>query len=162
MKIKKILIVAAVLTFLTHDSVTFGNSSFSSQEFNYELFGTWGSRDREDFDDGQVGIGAGFNYFFSEHFGVGADTYVEEIDLPKHLDISVIGRLPLASMPLAPYAFAGFGRQWWDVPQWTGHLGIGVEYRWKSKTGIFFDFREVFADKSKDISLFRFGVRCGF
>lgn len=159
---KTLLTAAIALTFFTHNSTTFGNSNFSAQELNYEAFGTWGSHDREDFDDSEIGIGVGVNYFFTENFGVGADTYVEDIDLPNHLDLSLIGRLPLSAVPLAPYAFAGFGRQWSDVSQWTGHLGLGVEYRWKSKTGIFLDFREVFADKSKDISLFRLGVRCGF
>lgn len=136
--------------------------AFGAQEFRYDLFGSWGSRDREDFNDDQIGVGAGINYFFTSNFGVGADTYVEEIDFPGHLDISAIARWPFESVAVAPYVFAGFGRQWWDTAQWTTHLGVGAEYRCNERVGFFFDFRRVFPDKSPDLSLCRLGVRLGF
>lgn len=157
MKIKKLLIVATSLTLLINSA-----QAAPAPGFSYDLFGTWGTKDREDFDDGKAGVGVGVNYFFTEHFGIGADTYVEEIDLPNHLDLSVIGRLPLDSVPVTPYAFVGVGRQWTEVSQWSTHIGIGIEYLWNGKTGIFFDVREVFADKTKDFAVFRLGLRCTY
>jgi hypothetical protein len=164
MKIQKLLTIVGLssLIILTAVPLRANVGDFGAQELSYDLFGSWGTRDREDFDDGQIGIGAGINYFFTPYLGVGADTYIEEIDFPGHLDISAIGRWPLESVPVAPYVFAGFGRQWWDTAQWTTHLGIGVEYRCVERTAIFFDAREVFADKSRDLGLFRLGVRINF
>lgn len=137
-------------------------NSFDSQEMQLDLFGLWASRDRDDFSGDTLGLGAGFNYFFSRYVGIGAETYLDEVDIPNHLDFSVIGRYPIDQYSLAPYAFAGFGRQYHDVSQWTSHVGGGVEYRLNSNTGLFLDVRGIFADKSRDLSMWRFGVRLKF
>jgi hypothetical protein len=165
MKIQKILFAIGISSLLAFTPLTLRAEigGFGPQEFTFDLFGSLGTRDREDFDDTQLGVGAGVNYFFTTHFGVGADTYLEEIDIPNHLDLSVIGRWPIETANVAPYVFAGFGRQWHDATQWTTHLGIGAEYRPAGGTcGIFVDARSVFADKTKDFGVFRAGVRFGF
>lgn len=165
MKIQKILFAIGLTSLLafTPPPVQAEIGDFGPQELTFDLFGSLGTRDREDFDDSHLGVGAGLNYFFTTHFGVGADTYLEEIDIPNHLDLSVIARWPIEEVHIAPYVFAGFGRQWHDATQWTTHLGIGAEYRAPgSKCGIFVDARSVFADKTKDFGLFRAGVRLGF
>lgn len=161
MNLKRIFI-GIVAMLLVQSSVKAGNGSFDAPEFGYKLFGTWASRDREDFKDDQLGLGAGVNYFFTPMFGVEAETYLEDVDWLNHADFSAIARYPLDSISVAPYGFVGFGRQWSDVSQWTCHIGGGAEYRWSGKTGVFFDVRRVFCDKSKDFTLLRLGVRLGF
>lgn len=135
---------------------------FGAEELKFDFFGTWGSEDRKRFDDGRFGLGVGVNYFFTKHFGFGADTYLERVDWPTHLDFSFIGRVPLEELSLAPYGFAGVGRQWHHVSQWTAHIGAGVEFRMNRNTGIFLDGRQVFPDRSTDFTLWRVGVRLGF
>jgi hypothetical protein len=161
MKIKRILIVVTSLFFLTSSVAAYAQDGFEAG-LSYDLYGSWGTRDREDFDNGQAGFGAGINYFFTPHFGVSAETYIEEIDLPNHLDLSAIARWPLSGRPIAPYAFAGFGRQWEDVSQWTLHLGIGLEYSWSTRVNAFVDGRAIWADESSDLGLFRLGLRFRF
>jgi len=137
-------------------------ASFESQELTLDLAGIYGSRNRQNFHGSTGGLGLGVNYFFTKYLGVGADTYFDEVDFPNHIDASLLGRYPLEKFPLAPYGIAGFGRQFNDVSQWTAHLGLGAEYRFNRKMGAFIDFRHVFADKSQDLDLWRFGVRMGF
>ena len=93
---------------------------------------------------------------------MGADTYADAFEAPYLLNFSGIYRYPIQDMGFAPYAFAGFGRQWEHAAQWTGHIGAGIEYRVNMHTGVFFDGRRVFTDITKDYSLWRFGLRLGF
>lgn len=99
------------------------------------------------------------NYFLTENFGVGADSYADAFEPPYLLNASGIFRYPFGAPGLAPYVFAGFGRQWDHAAQWLGHVGAGVEYRLNPETGIFVDAREVFAAKTDDYILVRFGFR---
>ncbi|MFN7140553.1 MAG: hypothetical protein ACK4UN_14540, partial [Limisphaerales bacterium] len=70
--------------------------------------------------------------------------------------------LPFEQWQVAPYIYGGFGRQWQHVGQWTGHIGGGVEWRATPEMGVFFDVRQVAADKTRDFTLYRLGVRFGF
>ena len=160
MNIKKICAGIIALSLLQVADVRAQGDLFGGNELGYEFFGTWASRDRKNLDDDQLGLGAGVNYFFTRNIGVEAETYLEDFDWPDHLDLSAVARFPLSSLSIDPYVYAGFGRQWRDNIQWTGHIGAGAEYRWSGRTGVFFDIREVFADK--DFTLLRLGVRFGF
>jgi hypothetical protein len=135
---------------------------FGAPEFSLDLFGIWESHDRSHFDHDAIGFGAGVNYFFNRYFGASAETSVDELALPNHLDISAIARYPLEKYSLAPYVFGGFGRQWRDESQWTGHIGGGVEYRFNRTTGLFTDIRGIFCEDTRDIALWRVGVRLVF
>jgi hypothetical protein len=136
---------------------------FDAQELSVDLAGILGSRDRSDFsDDNTLGVGVGVNYFFTHNFGVGADTYLDDVDWPNHVDLSGLARLPIGETGFAPYALAGVGRQFLEGSQWTAHIGGGVEYRFNRMTGAFLDVREIFADKSPDLTLWRLGMRLRF
>jgi hypothetical protein len=63
---------------------------------------------------------------------------------------------------LAPYVFGGGGRQTDPEWQWTGHAGVGLEYRFNPVTGVFADGRYTWADRTSDSILFRAGVRFVF
>jgi hypothetical protein len=139
-----------------------GTHNYRANEWQVDVFGTWGSLDREDFDDDSMGFGLGGGYFFTRYLGVGVETYVEDFEAPNHVDFSVIGRYPLQFLGMAPYALAGVGRQFEDVSQWTGHIGGGAEFRLNPTTGLFTDIRGVFAEDTEDIALIRFGIRLAF
>jgi hypothetical protein len=139
-----------------------GTGEFSENEWSLDVYGFHSSRDKDGSSRDAWGPGVGFNYFFTENLGVGADTYMDAFSRPYLLNGSAIVRYPLKDIGLAPYGFAGFGRQWEHASQWTGHIGGGLEYRFNPRTGVMLDLREVFTDQSKDYTLVRFGVRFVF
>jgi hypothetical protein len=126
------------------------------------LFGGYATRDKGGADQDAAGPGIGVNYFFTENFGIGADTYADAFEPPYLLTTSGIFRYPLGDSGLAPYAFAGFGRQWDHAAQWMGHLGAGAEFRFNAHTGFFIDARRVFPVNTDDFALWRFGFRVAF
>jgi hypothetical protein len=175
MKIK--LTVAGLLATVMLTGTTFASTwisrfeyeaspdAFRAQEWQLDLFGIYASRDRNNFSEDTWGIGIGGNYFFTDKLGLSLDSYVADADWPKHIDTSFIGRYPLYErfhLSLAPYGFVGFGRQFFDQGQWTAHIGAGAEYRINHTTGVFLDVRGVFADRSADFTVWRFGVRLVF
>lgn len=173
MKTRKMLFIGATTLLITQVAFTAdwgsrlhyesGGNKFSSQELSVDLFGLHASRDRDDFRGGSTfGVGAGVNYFFTENFGVGADTYLDDVHWPRHIDGSFLARYPLERLSLAPYALIGAGRQYDGVAQWTAHVGAGVDFRLNKELGLFTEARHYFADKSKDFSMWRFGIRVVF
>jgi hypothetical protein len=136
--------------------------SFASPETTLDVFGSLKVPDGKGLFDGDPGIGVGVNHFFTRNFGLGADTGVDKFDWPNHVNASLIGRYPIPKWSLAPYLFAGFGRQFHDVAQWTYHFGGGVDYRINHKTGVFLDVGETWPDVSKNFLLWRLGLRLGF
>jgi hypothetical protein len=139
-----------------------GTAVFGPREFTFDLLGSYVTRDKGGADRDAWGIGAGVNYFLTENIGAGIDTYADAFESPYLLNFSGIYRYPIAELGLAPYGFAGVGRQWEHAPQWTGHIGAGVEFRFNSHTGIFIDGRRVFAGNTSDYGAWRFGLRFGF
>jgi hypothetical protein len=63
---------------------------------------------------------------------------------------------------LAPYVFGGGGRQFDPAWEWTGHAGVGMEYRFNPVTGVFVDSRYTWVKHTSDEILFRAGVRFVF
>ena len=140
-----------------------GTQKFEAKEFSLDLFGVGATRDRENFgDDDTIGLGAGVNYYFTRYFGASAETYIDDWDLPNHIDFSALARYPIEKWSLAPYVLLGFGRQYHDDPQWTGHIGGGAEFRFNRMTGVFVDVRGVFPEDSPNLAMWRFGVRLKF
>lgn len=139
-----------------------GAAVFAPREFSFDLLGSYVTRDKGGADRDAWGIGAGLNYFILDNIGVGVDTYADAFEAPYLLNFSGIYRYPVPEMGLAPYAFAGFGRQWEHAAQWLGHIGLGLEYRFNSKTGVFVDGRRVFAGNTSDYAAWRFGLRFAF
>jgi hypothetical protein len=139
-----------------------GATLFFPNEFQLDLFGTYADRDRFGNNEDNFGGGLGLNYFLNRYVGIMADSYLEEWKAPYRVNGSLALRLPIDRVGLAPYIFGGGGRQFKYVPQWTEHVGGGLEIRINPNTGIFADGRRVFADKTKDTALVRFGVRLAF
>ena len=137
-------------------------TAYEVHEFSLDILGGYATRDKRGHDKDAFGIGAGVNYFFTRNIGVGADTYADAFNVPYLLNASGIFRYPIPETGFAPYAFGGFGRQWEYAPQWTGHLGLGLEFRINARTGVFLDARRVFAGQTSDYALWRAGVRLGF
>jgi outer membrane protein W len=136
---------------------------YTANEGSVDVFGVWGSRNKDGGVADAWGPGVGANYFFTENIGAGLDTYTDGIRLPYLLNLSGIVRYPVPQIPpLAAYGFGGIGRQWEHAAQWTGHIGVGAEYRFKSHTGAFVDVREVFPASTQDYTVFRFGLRFKF
>ncbi len=114
--------------------------------------------------DGELGAGAGVQYFFTRYVGISADAYTESThhNWIDNVDVDLIGRLPIANTGLAPYIMGGGGRQLDPLYQWTLNAGAGLEWRFSKHVGVFLDGRYVWADKTKDYGLARLGLRVGF
>jgi len=134
---------------------------YSANEGSFDAYGFYGSKDKDGKNDAW-GMGVGVNYFISKYFGLGADSYFDAFEVPYLVNGQGIFRYPIANTGLAPYAFGGGGRQWKHSPQWLADAGVGIEYRIQPHVGAFFDAREVFADKTKDYAVLRFGFRFAF
>jgi len=144
---------------------------YTANELSLDMFGSYiaGERRAEDLfktniRHGTWGGGVGVNYFFTREIGIGGDINIPDDggNFINNIDGSLIARLPIANTGLAPYLFGGGGRQTEPVWQWTGHAGVGVEYRFNPVTGIFADGRYMWVDKTPDEILFRAGVRFVF
>ena len=119
---RKTLVSVAVLIFCSAlcvpaqgivDRFAFAPSAatFAPREFSFDLLGSYVTRDKGGADRDAWGIGAGLNYFILDNIGVGLDTYADAFEAPYLLNFSGIYRYPIADVGLAPYGFAGFGRQ---------------------------------------------------
>jgi hypothetical protein len=149
-------------TFADRFNYSPSDAGYSAETFNVDIFGSWASRGRSGEDDGKLGIGGGVNYFLTRNIGVDVHTYADAFKLPYNLHFSGIYRYPIEGTPWAPYGFGGFGRQWDYASQWLFHFGLGGEYRLNQHTGVFLDWRRVFALETQDYHLVRLGVRLGF
>lgn len=155
----KTLSWGAALVLLTAMPVHAEDPLFDVCDLSLDLFGFNASRDKGGADKEAWGLGVGVNYFLTENWGVGADTYADAFTLPYLANGSLLFRYPLGDSMFAPYAFGGFGRQWAHAAQWTGHVGGGLEFRFSGPTALFADVRWVFAEETKDYSVVRFGLR---
>jgi opacity protein-like surface antigen len=140
---------------------------FGANEFQVDMFGTYASRDRFGLERDRWGGGLGLNYFPSKYLGVGADSYLEEWKWPYRLNGSLIFRLPVEELGMAPYVFGGAGREWKYQTTWTAHAGVGLEFRFNRNFGIFADGRRVFDIEDRhgddlDYWLARAGIRFSF
>jgi hypothetical protein len=161
MKNKKIIFLIGLGMLVSAGAVAQSTDLYSSHEASLDAFGFYGSRDKGGNHDAW-GMGVGANYFFTRNIGAGADTYMDAFTIPYLLNVDGIYRFPLKQRGLAPYGFAGIGRQWDHAAQWLGHVGVGIEYRWRPQLGAFFDAREVFPSETQDYAVLRFGFRFVF
>jgi len=163
MNVKKIILGAvALITIATCPARAQQDSDFTEREFTLDVFGFGATRDRGGADKSAWGYCVGVNYFLTRNLGVGADSYADAFKLLYQLNFSGIYRYPLESISLAPYAYAGFGRQWDNRAQWLGHIGGGAEYRLSDRAGFFADIRGVFPETTRNAAVLRFGFRLKF
>jgi hypothetical protein len=145
---------------------------YTANELSLDFFGSYlaGERRAEDLFKTNIrhgfwGGGVGANYFFTREIGIGGDVLIPDDNFGNfinNVDGSLIARLPIGNSGLAPYVYGGGGRQTDPTWQWTGHAGVGVEYRFNPVTGVFADGRYVWVDKTSDEIVFRAGVRFVF
>jgi len=158
---------------------------FNDRELQLDVFGAYavghGPSHAGPIHDHGWGGGLGVNYFFTRYIGVGAEAFwlsahhnaakpgSDGDDTVFHnIDGSVIFRLPLDNLCLAPYGFIGGGAEL-DGQSWAyGFVGVGAEYRVvPSKIGIFTDVRwNYYGDRynrdDQNNFLIRAGVRVVF
>jgi len=114
-----------------------------------------------------VGGGLGLSYFITRYFGVGIDDTLGSLNGNGHtydnFSGNLIGRLPIESWHLAPYAFIGGGATWGNhATAGNGDVGLGLEYRFTKNIGIFVDSRYLYGSRSLSETLSRAGIRFAF
>lgn len=131
---------------------------FLDQEFQIDIFGAYvvgeGPHHAGYVRDHGWGGGIGLNYFFTRNIGVGVDgfwIYGKEngaIHDGTHHTVfhnvtgSLIFRLPIDELCLAPYLYVGGGYTVDSVDWASAHGGVGLEYRFvPNKVGFFVDGR---------------------
>jgi hypothetical protein len=149
------------------------DSHYGSSEVSFDLFGSGsigqqtidklsGARIRHDI---RLGAGAGISYFFTRYIGIGAEAYSENPHHNSFIDgasANLYLRYPLGHSGVAPYAFAGAGRQLEPARAWFGQVGAGLEWRFTPQVGFFVDGRYVGADGGRNYGLGRGGIRISF
>jgi len=112
------------------------------------------------------GGGLGATYFVTKYFGIGADDTLSSLNGNGHTYNSaqgdLIGRLPLESLHLAPYALVGGGATWGTKSQGDGNVGVGLEYRINHGLGVFADSRYLYGNNGLNETLTRAGLRFVF
>lgn len=134
---------------------------YRAGEWQLDVFGQYnignGATHVGAFRDHSFGGGVGINYFFTEHFGIGAEysaAYTKEspdtdfgLDRGNHTTVHGVGgslffRWPIESSCWAPYVYVGGGALLADREWASAHAGVGLEYRIvPGKVGIFVDGR---------------------
>jgi hypothetical protein len=144
---------------------------YAAHEFSFDMFASYVAAEKSasdlfetDIRHGTWGGGVGGNFFITRELGIGVDANMPHDggNLVNNVNGSLIARLPIEPTGLAPYIFGGGGRTTDRVWDWTGHAGVGLEYRMNPLTGIFIDGRYVWGDKTSDNVLFRTGFRFVF
>jgi hypothetical protein len=160
-----------------YDRESWLNSSsdqlFRANEFSVDIFGAAaGDAEHHDRDfnfdnrhgDIRAGGGGGMEYFFVRYIGIEAETMALA---NGHHTESLLGgnlmlRLPIADTGFSPYIFGGGGDEFTYRTEGYGDGGVGLEYRFTHRFGIFGDGRFVAPDSSRNYGLGRFGVRFTF
>jgi hypothetical protein len=187
MKIKKWIITAAAAMFVvtaaraddwlnTRMCYDTGNDQiFNANEVSLDLFGTYQAPERHFLawpntsirHTGNWGGGVGGNYFFTRELGIGVDTsFLSGDNVPHfvdHVGGNLIARIPIDVVHLAPYFFGGGGRAFNPAWNWFADVGVGLEFRFNPKMGIFADARYIWKDHGGgDQAALRAGLRLVF
>lgn len=110
-----------------------------------------------------LGGGIAMSYFFTENVGLEGSYSAFDTDTVVHqLSGSLILRLPIKSICLAPYVLAGGSYHTDSVNQGTFHAGAGLDYRFANCFGVFADAQYNWAEDTVDYTTVRGGVRFGF
>jgi len=123
---------------------------YLDREVSLDLFGSYLNPERKfpnlfstNIRQGRWGGGAGLNYFFLKNVGLEGDVNLS--DHPGRIVDQVVGnlvlRLPLGNTGLAPYIFGGGGRAVSPRWDWVYGGGVGLEYRFSPRFGLFADGR---------------------
>jgi hypothetical protein len=112
----------------------------------------------------RLGAGLGLSYFITRNLGIGAEAYSENTTGPfiDSASANLTLRLPLGGSGVAPYVFGGGGQQFDLAKFYFGQAGVGVEYRFTPRFGMFVDARCVVPNETKYYGVGRLGVRFAF
>src|SRR5579871_4605142 len=134
----------------THSS----QNLYTANELSLDMYGSYLANQRAiehifhtSIRNGIWGGGAGLNYFMTEYLGIGGDIEMYDLrpvgggNFVNNMNGSLIARFPIACSGIAPYVYGGGGRQTNPEWKWSGHLGVGMEYRFNPGVGIFGDAR---------------------
>lgn len=112
----------------------------------------------------RLGAGLGLSYFITRNLGVGVEGYSENTTGPfiDSASANLTLRLPLGGSGVAPYVFGGGGQQFDLAKLYFGQAGVGVEYRFTPRFGMFVDARGVVPNETKYYGVGRLGVRFAF
>ncbi len=158
---------------------------FADREWQLDLFGAYAfSTPGQDnlFGDHAWGGGLGVNYFFTRHIGLGVEgTLLDQRhggDVLGQAGLNLFVRFPIDDHCLAPYIFIGggavFNAEDIDVEDfdndggsddalWEAHAGIGLEYRFSPRCGLFVDGRFTVVEKNdNNFATVRTGLRLSF
>ncbi|HWF17657.1 MAG TPA: outer membrane beta-barrel protein [Verrucomicrobiae bacterium] len=186
MKIKQLMATAAaailmvtgakaddwVNTRLCYD--TGHDALFNANEASLDLFGTYQAFERHflawpntSIHHGNYGGGVGGNYFFTRELGIGAEAaFLAGTGAPHftdHVGGNLFLRLPIDVAHIAPYVFGGGGRAFNPTWNWYWDFGVGLEFRFNPKMGIFADARYIWKDEgARDQAALRAGLRLVF
>jgi hypothetical protein len=162
-------------TMVTHHDNDRDWCTYKGNELNFSIFGggTVGEDTLREIDDvsterierdGNLGAGLAVSYFPCRYFGIEAYAYTESTSdhWVDNVGADLIARLPLGESGVAPYVFAGGGRQIDPLYQWYFDAGGGLEWRFLPNVGVFADGRYIWADETDDYGLGRLGLRFGF
>ena len=149
--------IALLITVFSLTAVR-AEDEFKSKELSLSVFGGW-----VDKDDSTFAPGAGVSYFLTEHFGAGAMTHWDNFEGTFIDNISGEGyfRWPLKRLPLAPYGVAAIGYSF-ETEERFETLGVGAEWRFSEKWGVYSDVRWQFNHDTDDGVALRVGVRWVF
>src|SRR5207248_3967864 len=112
---------------------------YTPNELSFDMFGSYvhGEHHLSNLFDTNIrhngfwGGGVGLNYFFTHELGLGADINIPDNghNFIDQVEGSLIARWPFEPSGFAPYIFGGGGRATDPRWEWTGHAGVGLEYR---------------------------------
>ena len=151
------------------------NEAFNAQEFQIDAFGIAGvgTSSAGPFRKDAYGLGLGAAYFPTLNFGIGIDGAwlhgdenpsrgTETVDLGQ-FSASVILRIPIQDLRLAPYGFAGGGVTTGATNWGSVHVGAGLEYRIvPNQIGLFGDTRwTYYGDRLSRVDVNNFQFRAG-
>jgi hypothetical protein len=115
-------------------------------------------------DNTKLGAGVGISYFITRNLGINAEMYSQNTSgvFIDSASINAVFRMPLGQSGVAPYAFAGGGRQFELSRVWFAQGGLGLEYRFCPHVGVFVDARAVFPNETRYYGVGRLGLRVAF
>lgn len=132
---------------------------FGFGEVNLDLFAMGAKFEGE---NEELGYGVRVSAFLSTYFGVSLSygSFLEEVSLHE-LALSATLRLPIEKYCVSPYVYGGIEKYWGDKQTWGQHIGLGLDWRVFSCSGVFVEGRYSYSD-SLEYGQVALGYRMNF
>jgi hypothetical protein len=146
---------------------------YRANEFSLDAFGATASERQGHYDgfghfhrhDIRGGGGGGVEYFFCRYIGVEAESFAlanSRQGTASAAGGNLVLRFPIAATGFSPYVFGGGGHEWTFRSESYADGGLGLEYRFTRRFGIFGDGRFMSPSSTHDFGMARLGVRFAF